>query len=226
MGDDDNARACASLRPPTRASGCVALVIAVGLLVHLRAWSFLCDDAFISFRYASNLARHGALVYNVEPLERVEGYTNFLWVLVLAAGDAIGLRPETLAPILTAGASLASLGLVALIGAALRRRFGPGQPDQRVFGVVDLLAPALLVLTPEFVVWASSGLETSLALALANKNIARSPGVGSRSPPRGSSACCSRSWSFAGCTTARGCPTPGPSSTTARCCATATGSRI
>lgn len=167
MGDDDNARACASLRPPTRASGCVALVIAVGLLVHLRAWSFLCDDAFISFRYASNLARHGALVYNVEPLERVEGYTNFLWVLVLAAGDAIGLRPETLAPILTAGASLASLGLVALIGAALRRRFGGGQPDQRVFGVVDLLAPALLVLTPEFVVWASSGLETSLALALA-----------------------------------------------------------
>jgi arabinofuranosyltransferase len=144
----------------------VALVIGVGLLVHSRAWSFLCDDAFISFRYARNLAQHGELVYNFDPLERVEGYTNFLWVLLLALGDVVGLAPERLAPILTATAALGSLGLVALISAALRRRFGPGEAEPHAFALVDLLAPALLVLTPEFVVWASSGLETSVALAL------------------------------------------------------------
>jgi arabinofuranosyltransferase len=155
------------MRPPGKATSCVALVVGVGLLVHVRAWSFLCDDAFISFRYARNLAEHGELAYNTDPLERVEGYTNFLWVLLLALGDAIGLAPERVAPILTAVASIASLGLVALISAALRRRFGPGEPEERAFAIVDLLAPALLMLTPEFVVWASSGLETSLALALA-----------------------------------------------------------
>lgn len=161
-------QAAPPLRPPTLVTCCIALAIGVGLLVHLRAWSFLCDDAFISFRYARNLAQHGELVYNLAPLERVEGYTNFAWVLLLAAGDALGLAPERLAPVLTASASLASLLLLALIGAALRRRFGPaGTTDQHAFALVDLLAPALLVLTPEFVVWASSGLETSFALALA-----------------------------------------------------------
>lgn len=171
MGDESKqaapARAWAPLRSPTFATWCLALAIGVALLVHLRAWSFVCDDAFISFRYARNLAQHGELVYNVDSLERVEGYTNLAWVLLLAAGDLIGLAPPKLAPILTASASLTSLVLLALIGAALRRRFGPEPADDRAFALVDLLAPALLVLTPEFLVWASSGLETSLALALA-----------------------------------------------------------
>ena len=33
----------------------VATVVVVAL-VHAAAWSFVCDDAFISFRYARNLA--------------------------------------------------------------------------------------------------------------------------------------------------------------------------
>lgn len=145
-----------------------AVAIGVAFLVHLREWSFWCDDAFISFRYAHNLGQHGELVYNLAPHERVEGYTNFLWVLVLGLGDAVGIRPETLAPILTATASLAALWLVACIGAQLRRRFGPVQArgGTSAFELQDLLAPALLVTVPEFVVWGSSGLETSFALAL------------------------------------------------------------
>jgi hypothetical protein len=46
------------------------------------------EDAFISFRYASNLIQGHGLVYNVG--ERVEGYTNFLWTLILAGGMALG----------------------------------------------------------------------------------------------------------------------------------------
>ena len=60
------------------------------------AW-FLTDDAFISFRYARNLLEGNGLVFN--PGERVEGYSNFLWVLELAAlWGAFGLRPEQVAP--------------------------------------------------------------------------------------------------------------------------------
>jgi hypothetical protein len=33
----------------------------VTFFIHARAWSFLCDDAFISFRYARNLAEHDDL---------------------------------------------------------------------------------------------------------------------------------------------------------------------
>lgn len=50
----------------------------------LTAWTcrFVQDDAFISFRYARNLARGVGLVFNVG--ERVEGYTNFLWTVLMA----------------------------------------------------------------------------------------------------------------------------------------------
>jgi arabinofuranosyltransferase len=48
------------------------------------AWSLLwaSDDAYISFRYADNLAHGHGLVYN--PGERVEGYTDFLWTVIAA----------------------------------------------------------------------------------------------------------------------------------------------
>ena len=52
------------------------------------------DDAFISFRYAHNLAAGHGLVYNVG--ERVEGFTNLLWTLLLAGGIRLGFgAPET-----------------------------------------------------------------------------------------------------------------------------------
>jgi len=42
------------------------------------------DDAYISYRYSGNLARGRGLVFN--PQERVEGYSNFLYVLLMAGG--------------------------------------------------------------------------------------------------------------------------------------------
>lgn len=172
MREGDEARSGAKKQSAASklAARLVAVGIGVGFLLHLRAWLFVCDDAFISFRYARNLGQHGALVYNLAPFERVEGYTNLLWVLLLGLGDALGLRAEALAPVLTAAASLGALLLVALISAELRRRFGPSKHEvhdpQAGFELVDLLAPALLATLPEFVVWGSSGLETSFALSL------------------------------------------------------------
>ena len=46
--------------------------------------SFLCDDAFISFRYSQNFARGLGLRYNLGVEPPVEGYSNFLWVLWMA----------------------------------------------------------------------------------------------------------------------------------------------
>jgi hypothetical protein len=50
---------------------------------HIAIVDYSADDGFISFRYADHLARGQGLVYNIG--ERVEGYTNFLWVALLAA---------------------------------------------------------------------------------------------------------------------------------------------
>jgi hypothetical protein len=60
------------------------VLLATAVLVpHALLFDFVSDDAYISFRYARNLAEHGQLVFNLG--ERVEGYTNFLWTVLLPA---------------------------------------------------------------------------------------------------------------------------------------------
>ena len=58
------------------------------------AWrrSWICDDAFISYRYAENFVHGLGPVFN--PGERVEGYSNFLWTLWSAFGLSLGADPE------------------------------------------------------------------------------------------------------------------------------------
>lgn len=60
------------------------LLVATLVAAMVWAWSLLwaSDDAYISFRYAENLANGYGLVYN--PGERVEGYTDFLWTVIAA----------------------------------------------------------------------------------------------------------------------------------------------
>lgn len=67
-------------------------------LVHAFQMSWLCDDAFLSFRYAEHLAQGKGLVFNEG--EYVEGYSNFLWTVLLALGIGIGIEPEVLSIIM------------------------------------------------------------------------------------------------------------------------------
>jgi arabinofuranosyltransferase len=53
---------------------------------------WICDDAFISFRYALNLRDGLGLVFNEG--EFVEGYTNFLWTIFLYIGMNFSIPPE------------------------------------------------------------------------------------------------------------------------------------
>src|SRR5437763_8505938 len=87
-----------------------AAVAAPVLLAHLLVFNFVTDDAFISFVYARNLARHGQLVFNLG--ERVEGYTNFLWTVILAGLLKIGLMPEHTSRVLGAGLGIGTFVLV------------------------------------------------------------------------------------------------------------------
>jgi hypothetical protein len=111
------------------------------------------DDAFISFRYARNLARGHGLVMNAG--ERVEGYTNFLWTLLAAVGIELGRDPARGSQV--AGGLLA----LALLGGAFvftERRLGGGW--------FSLVAPACLAFNLAFVMSSLSGLETLLFTAL------------------------------------------------------------
>jgi arabinofuranosyltransferase len=150
----------AARRRHVRPTVAVAIaMIAAAFAVHSRAWRFVCDDAYISFRYAENLARHGELVFNSDPVEYVEGYTNFLWVVWLALGSWVGIVPVLLAEITTQLDSAIALVLAVVLFRTLRGEHGE-------LGVFDLLVPAFLVASPEYMVWSHGGLETSSATAL------------------------------------------------------------
>lgn len=128
--------------------GVLALATAAVFARNLELYGFLSDDAFISFRFAENLAEGHGAVFN--PSERVEGYTNPLWVLVLALGLRIGLQPE--------GLSLWLGGISgALLLLALSRREQRNRPWTSPFA---WLAPLALASTPCFAAWCSGGLET------------------------------------------------------------------
>ncbi len=137
-------------------SALAGLLMAISLLVlmvHVRIYSFFCDDAFIAFRYARNFAAGHGLVFN-PGWERVEGYSSLLWVVLLGAGARIGVTPERLAPLLSLSATL---GLWALVAAwSWRTRL------EREPGWVTPLALLFLALTRSFAVWSTGGLETRL----------------------------------------------------------------
>ena len=65
------------------------------------------DDAYITLRFAENLIRGEGLVFN--PGERVEGESNFLYTVGLAAGIAAGADPILLAKSVGFAAGLITL---------------------------------------------------------------------------------------------------------------------
>ncbi len=130
---------------------CLAISLAIFLLFVWR-FQFLCDDGYISFRYAYNLAAGNGLVYNPGVTPPVEGYTEFLWVLLLAAGQRLGLSPEFLSQALTIGAGTT---LLLRVHASAQRQFGRSPAP---VWITTLLCATCVPLA----VWSTSGMGTLL----------------------------------------------------------------
>ena len=129
---------------------CLPWLVLLGWLSSV-AW-FLCDDAFISFRYVRNLLEGHGLVFN--PGEYVEGYSNFLWVLELAAIWGLsGVAPERAAPWLSVAFTAGTIA--AMMWWIMRL------PLLRHRGLVAWMALGLVCSSATFAVWTSGGgLET------------------------------------------------------------------
>ncbi len=135
----------------------MATAVVVIYAVNVTEYAFVGDDAFISFRYALNLVDGHGLVWNVPsaPLpgdlgERVEGYTNFGWVILMAAGLLLKIQPEMLAPALGIASGAGVLAILAWFSAS---RIGWRNP-------MIWLPPLVLALSRSFTAWSTGGLET------------------------------------------------------------------
>ncbi len=141
-----------------------AAVLLAGALLHIAAGSsggtdtsehaWGADDAYITYRYAQNLAAGEGLVWN--PGERVEGYSNLLFVLISALLLFV-VSPDSL----YLAVSFLNLLFLLLAFALFHRhsvaRLGPGHAAAAAW---------LVALCPSLWLWTASGMETTLVLAL------------------------------------------------------------
>ncbi len=116
---------------------------------------WLADDAFASFRAASNLVSGHGLLSN--PPERVQAFTNPLWTLLFALGYW---------PTKNVYAVAIALGLVCSIGAAgllafARRKGSRDQPE--IEALPRALGVLALCFSTAFVDFSTSGLENPLS---------------------------------------------------------------
>ncbi len=127
----------------------IGLVAIIALyLWHALSVGYVVDDAYISLRYAHNFAEGHGLVYNIS--ERVEGYTNFLWVMCLGI-IAWAIRGVDLL-VVAQGISLAFGAATLILMFILARRSFAKSPW------LWLAGPIMLAGNSSFCAWSTGGL--------------------------------------------------------------------
>lgn len=139
-------------RPQRVHRGLLALLVVVAAVMQLVLYDWYIEDAAISFAYSRNLAWGEGLVA-VAGAERVEGYSNPLWVFLLAPWYWFGVTAFVSSKVF---AVLLSAGSVVLVWDITRQARG-GRED-----AVALVAAALLAFNAQFAIWNASGLESPL----------------------------------------------------------------
>lgn len=144
--------------PNLRKKATVWILWAICLLFLLHVWfyDFVSDDAFITLRYARNLAQGEGLVFN--PGDRVEGITSMLWTLLLSVFGMLGID------MLVAARALGVVAGIATIVLTYRLYFT--LPGAEELPGMSVFAPLILALNGSFACWASSGMETPLFVSL------------------------------------------------------------
>lgn len=128
------------------------------LLPDGRTAFWLHDDMMISMRYGRNLADGYGLVWNPGQAP-VEGYSNFGWLLVMAAAHTLSL-PDTMTSLVILLLNIALAGLVLVLTARLAHRLVP-RP-----GLWLAAALVTLVIIVDLARWTTIGLEVPLQTAV------------------------------------------------------------
>jgi arabinofuranosyltransferase len=137
----------------------IALAAVVAVYFGWRLFWFLTDDAFIAFRYISNAHLGYGYVWNAPPFRPVEGYTSFLWVVLLDVVWRItGVEPPAAANNIT----LLFTYLTLFLGGLMVLKIRLGKELER-FRLLFLCLIFVGVITNRtFLAWTSSGLETAM----------------------------------------------------------------
>lgn len=147
---------------PSRREVAAGFLVALALAALVCGWQafwYLTDDAYIAFRYVSNSQLGLGYVWNAPPFRPVEGYTSFLWVVMLdLVWRTIGIEPPEAANPLLLGFSALTL----LTAAGMTWRLPLRQELEPARLLLLALVLAGVVTNRTFLAASSSGLETAL----------------------------------------------------------------
>ena len=134
---------------------CAIAIASTFLIVH--AWRYLPifdDDAFISLRYADRLVSGHGLTWTDGP--RVEGYSNLLWILLIAVIGSFGVDLVIAARVLGAALTIGAIAAVAY----------SGPRDFKNAALPLSLGVLVIPLSIPIAVWSIAGLEQPLVACL------------------------------------------------------------
>lgn len=126
-------------------------VILTLALAHMLMYAVVAEDAYISLRYSAQLADGNGMVFNVG--EKVEGYSNFLWV-VLVALPKIVIPAVDVVMVASVLGVLCALGTICVAYDLTRRITGSA--------AAGLLAALVIATSGGFAGYGPSALETPL----------------------------------------------------------------
>ena len=126
-------------------------LIAVIFILHALHLAVIAEDAFIGFRFAEHFAEGNGLLWNIgEP--PVEGYTNFLWIIICSVAILTGINLIAFVQITGIVFSIIILIYIYYFCSKLLE----------FDSYSSLIAAAFLALSGPFATWAVSGMETNL----------------------------------------------------------------
>ncbi|MFH0981084.1 MAG: hypothetical protein V2A79_06060 [Planctomycetota bacterium] len=145
----------------------ILLILAITAIICLAMlfYPYTLEDAYITFRYSEHFAEgHGLGAWNTQG-ERVEGYTTFMWMLLLAAAHALAIDVRTAAK--TMGILMHLILCSSLIAFPLLRRDSRTRHNDIFENPNEaVLAGVFLALYLPLCWYATSGMETVFFSAL------------------------------------------------------------
>ncbi|MFC1475316.1 hypothetical protein ACFLQG_01585 [Candidatus Zixiibacteriota bacterium] len=133
-------------------------IIICGYLFYIHR-EFYNDDAFISLRYANNLINGHGLVWNIG--QRVEGYTNFLHIILTSAVGLTGVDLITSSRIVN-GLAFLFMNIIVIL---FLRRMLKKQTGQWQLSAATIIIVLLMNISP-MISWIYGGLEGPLFASL------------------------------------------------------------
>ena len=150
--------------------GLLAIIISL-FISNMLDVQFIQDDAYTSLRYVKNFLEGKGLVFNEG--ERVEGYTNFLWIMILCGigflnhNLNLALTLENTVQYLSIISSIVVLILTYILSKRINRK---SESEFASTGIINefknLLPVFLLAFSTPMVYWGVSAMETNLFVSL------------------------------------------------------------